>query len=263
MIELTLQPQPPTAAVSTGLNPKPETAPKTPTAAVSMWSNPKPETAVSGEVPSPPSIVTPLGRREAAPAKARHSTIQAHHLSDQGSHPFSRVVLKNPSSLHAPGGVVCFPRSVFGVGGAVSSHPEVVPIEYSPKLRTGVLGSRIRPEVCVPRRDYRSRGGYVSPGGPVCPEAGLFVPRRAYLSRGGPIGPEAGLCKKEAGPSVPRRASRSLGGLVYPEVELMVPRRACVKKRRAYPSRGGPCPSRGGPFGPEAGLSEKKAGRCS
>ena len=34
---------------------------------------------------------------------------------------------------------------------------------------------------------------------PVCPEAGLSVPRRAYPSRGGPIRPEAGL-------SVPRRA---------------------------------------------------------
>ena len=29
--------------------------------------------------------------------------------------------------------------------------------------------------------------------GPICPEAGLHIPRRAYLSRGGPIYPEAGL----------------------------------------------------------------------
>ncbi|KAJ1476499.1 hypothetical protein T484DRAFT_1907830, partial [Baffinella frigidus] len=51
------------------------------------------------------------------------------------------------------------------------------------------------------------RRACLSRGGPVCPEAGLFVPRRACRSRGGLVCPEAGL-------SVPRRAYLSRGGPV-------------------------------------------------
>jgi len=47
----------------------------------------------------------------------------------------------------------------------------------------------------VLRRAYLSRGGHISP------EAGVYVLRRAHLYRGGPICPEAGA-------SVPRRAYR-------------------------------------------------------
>ena len=88
-------------------------------------------------------------------------------------------------------------------------------------------GGPVRPDasIFVPRRVFPSRGGPMRPkvglllqGGPVRPEAGLSVPRRAGLSRGGPFRPEAD-------PFVPRRAYLFRGGYICPEAGLSVPRR--------------------------------------
>ncbi|KAJ1470919.1 hypothetical protein T484DRAFT_3566487 [Baffinella frigidus] len=64
------------------------------------------------------------------------------------------------------------------------------------------------PRLCLRRSAERGRA-YLSRGGPICPEAGLSVPRR-------PIRSEAGL-------SVLRRASLFRGGPVHPEVGLSIP----------------------------------------
>ena len=80
------------------------------------------------------------------------------------------------------------------------------------------------------------RRAFLSRGGPICPEAGLSVPRRvyvpwrAYLSRGGPFCPEAGL-------SAPRRACLSLGGPIC----ALSDDTDCSRGGFIYP-RGGPIP---------------------
>ena len=75
---------------------------------------------------------------------------------------------------------------ILGGGGVLMSEVHLSahePIRTVPALKT----IRFKPGVqmlCTCRTLSSMR---------ICPEAGLYVPRRAFLSRGGPICPEAGL----------------------------------------------------------------------
>ena len=79
----------------------------------------------------------------------------------------------------------------------------------------------------------------MSRGGPICPEAGQYVPRRAYISRGGHACPEVSLSVprraylSQAEP-VSRRAYMSRGGPIYPEPALFICPEAVLSARADF-----------------------------